>query len=110
MAIPILKPRTSNARVSAAFRSVKAALEQAIADQTSILAAVKVYKPYRPRRLKTDMYHTMLRKAQKVKPKNSLKRAQQQRTRKKWETRNKLQLRKRAQIVRDKRKALGLDK
>lgn len=112
MAIPVLLPRTSDSRSSAALRRAMAHLCQARRENSEALSisAVQVYKPYKPRRLKTDTYHTMLRKAQRVKPKNSLKQAQQKRTRKKWETRNRLQLRKRAQIVREKRKALGLDK
>lgn len=101
---------TAPVSVIAAVRYLRALQLAARATHERILAAINVHKPYKPRRLLTDTYHTLLRRARKTKPRNSLKEARQKRTREKWEQRNKMSLRRRAQIVREKRKALGLDK
>lgn len=64
--------------------------------------------PYKPRKLKMDQYHVMLRKAREHKPHNSLKDAQHERTREKWEKRNKQNLERRREFVKEKRKSMGL--
>lgn len=74
-----------------------------------ILARVNPNKPYKPRKLKTDQEHRLLREARKHKRVDPGKRAKQKRTRDKWEQRNAPALKLRQKVVREKRKALGLD-
>jgi len=71
--------------------------------------ALKVNKPYKPRKLKTDPYHKMLREARKKRPHDSTREAKQHRTREKWEHKHAGELKRRAKVVRDKRKQLNLD-
>ena len=70
---------------------------------------MNVNKPYKPRKLKTDQYHALLREARKHRPKNGTKEAQQKRTRETWERKNAPALKQRDAVVRKQRKALGLD-
>lgn len=75
-----------------------------------VFAAVNPTKPYKPRKLKTDPYHTMMRRANKLKRTPAAKKAAAKRSRKLWEQRNKQALKKRTVFVRKARKTLGLDK
>lgn len=71
-------------------------------------SAINVNKPYKPRKLKTDQYHKMMRDAKKRKPHDSLKEANHERTRDRWEAKNKDKIAKRRVVVRDARTRLGL--
>lgn len=75
-----------------------------------IVAAVNVTKPYKPRVLKTDAYHRMMRDARKKKLPNAQRDAKAKRTRDKWEQKNKVSLKRRSEFVRKQRKMRGLDK
>lgn len=72
-------------------------------------ARIDVDKPYKPRKLKTDNYHKMMRQAYGNKPQNTTKEQEHKRTRKKWEQHNKSDLEKRATFVRKQKKLLNLD-
>lgn len=71
---------------------------------TIVIAAINVFKPYKPRKLKNDSYHRLMREARKKRPKNGMLEAQRKRVRDKWVKRNKPALLKRAQFVRKQKK------
>ena len=79
-------------------------------EATYLFAAVNPTKPYKPRKLKTDPYHTMMRRANQMKVTPAAKKAAAARSRKLWAQRNKQALKKRSAFVRKARKTLGLDK
>ena len=81
-----------------------------IQQASAIFAAVNPTKPYKPRKLKTDPYHTMMRKANKLKRPSAAKKAASARSRKQWLLRNKQALQKRSAFIRKARKNLGMDK
>lgn len=72
-------------------------------------ARIDVDKPYKPRKLKPDNYHKMMRQAYEHKPHNTTKEQEHKRTRKKWVQHNKNDLEKRALFVRKQKKLLNLD-
>lgn len=72
-------------------------------------AAVNVHKPYKPRKLKMDTYHRLMREARKKKPKNSLNDAKHKRAREAYLRKNGRLLKQRRQVVRERRKQMGLD-
>lgn len=74
-----------------------------------LFSAVNPTAPYKPRKLLNDPYHTALRRARKLRPKNTSKEAQKRLTRKKWVQKNRVALKKRSEFVRKQRKARGLD-
>lgn len=88
------------------FKTTASLIEAAV----ELFAAVNPTKPYKPRKLKTDPYHTTMRRAAKLRRTPAAKKAAAKRTRKLWEQRNAQALKKRAQFVRKARKTLGLDK
>jgi hypothetical protein len=69
-------------------------------------ARINVTKPYKPRKLKQDQYHRMVRDAQKYKPDDSAKDAKNKRVRDKWVQKNKPDLERRAEFVRKQKKLL----
>lgn len=109
MPVTTLATKRVNSRLSRVVQYCLAIMTEARADMKKVIAAIQVYKPYKPRRLKQDNYHSLMRKARKTRPKNALRDAKSKRTRQRWEKKNRLQLRRRAEIVREKRKGLGLD-
>jgi len=70
--------------------------------------AINVNKPYK-RKLKTDPYHKALRDARKKRPHDSTREAREKRTRDKWEHKHAPELKRRAKVVRDRRKQMNLD-
>lgn len=69
---------------------------------------IDINKPYKPRKLKTDQYHRMMREAEKHKPSNTSKEMEHKRTRQHWEQENKVGLKKRADFVRKQKKLMNL--
>lgn len=88
--------------------SVRSMMVRLMLNRLPVQAKINISKPYKPRKLKTDQYHRMLRQARQHKPKNSQQEAKRQRSREKWLRRNATQLKRRAQIVRERRRAMGL--
>jgi hypothetical protein len=74
------------------------------------LSAINVTKPYKPRVLKNTPEHKLKREAHKKRRIDPIKEVQKERTRDKWETQNKSQLDRRAKVVRDARKKMGMNK
>lgn len=106
MAIQVLV--TERQRMTAAVAKVVQAFADASMFQHEVFADINVNKPYKPRKLKQDTYHHMMREARKHKPHNSTKEAQAKRKREKWITKNKQKLHRRADFVREQRKHMGL--
>lgn len=70
---------------------------------------INVNKPYKPRRLKQDQYHKLMRQANEHRPPNGIKKNEHKRTREKWERENKVDLKRRGEFVRKQKKLLDLD-
>jgi hypothetical protein len=74
---------------------------------TDVTSRINVTKPYKPRKLKNDPYHTLMRRAQKLKRPNPAAKAKSERTRKLWVQRNKQALKRRSEFVRKAKKSLA---
>lgn len=90
--------------VSSGIESQELALEE-----TRVESGIDVNRPYKPRKLKQDQYHKMLRDARDRKPQDTAKEAKEHRTRESWERKNAPDLKKRSKFVRQQKKMLGLD-
>jgi hypothetical protein len=74
---------------------------------TDVTSRINVTKPYKPRKLKNDPYHTLMRRARKLKRPNPAAKAKSERARKLWVQRNKQALKRRAEFVRKAKKSLA---
>jgi hypothetical protein len=80
-----------------------------VAELREDLAAINVNKPYKPRRLKMDMVHTIARRLAKIKRRNPTYKRRIAIQRKKYMLHNGRMLKKRAQKVNMIREQRGLD-
>ena len=74
----------------------------------TITASVHAFKPYKRRKLKTDMFHRLMRTARRYKKPTVQQLYKQRIARKKWSTVNRTALRQRRMFVEKARKHLGL--
>ena len=84
------------------------AAEQAQPANTSITASINPFKPYKRRKLKTDMFHKLMRSARKYKRPTVQQLYKQRLAKKSWAKRNKTALSTRRMFVSKARKRLGL--
>lgn len=72
-------------------------------------ARIKVNKPYKPRKLKTDQVHRLQRQIYKLKKRDPTLKVKRERYRQKYERKNKRALELRRDFVQKQRKIRGLD-
>lgn len=78
-------------------------------EEIRVHANIDVNRPYKPRKLKQDQYHKMMREAHERKPQDTAKEAKEHRVRESWERKNAPDLKKRSKFVRQQKKMLDLD-